>query len=367
MPLSKLCQRDPESNRSSGGVDSAVCAYLLKEQGYDVVGVTLRTWIDSDKEVSKCCELEDAARICRKIGIPYHIHNVGRDFCTYVTTPFVSDYLHGRTPSPCVDCNRHVKWEGMLYTTHLFDADFIATGHYATLEKLPNGRFAVRNTGNAKDQSYMLYRLTQEQLSKTLFPLSNYTKDEVRAIAAKAELPVAEKPDSQEICFVEDGMYPEYVKERASEIEDVEYKGEGNFVDEQGNILGRHKGIIHYTIGQRKGLGIALGHPIFVKEIRPDTNEVVLCEEETLWGSRITCRDLNFMSIEEPAAGEMIRAKVKIRYRHDGEWAELKMQEDGRVLITFDKPVRAATPGQAAVFYDEKGYVIGGGKICELR
>ena len=351
----------------SGGVDSAVCAYLLKEQGYDVVGVTLRTWIDSENEVSKCCELEDAARIARKIGIPYHIHNVGRDFCEYVTTPFVCDYLHGRTPSPCVDCNRFVKWEGMLYTTKLFDADFIATGHYACVEKLANGRFAVRNTGNAKDQSYMLYQLTQEQLSKTLFPLADYTKDRIREIAAEAGLSVANKPDSQEICFVEDGMYPEYVLNRAGEIKDAPKCEEGNFVDRNGNVLGRHKGIIYYTIGQRKGLGIAFGRPMYVGQIRTDTNEVVLCDEEDLWGSHVCCTKLNWMSIEGLTTGEEVRAKVKIRYRHDGEWAVVRKTDEDTAEITFDKPVRAATPGQAAVFYDEDGYVIGGGKICDLR
>ncbi|MBR6094612.1 MAG: tRNA 2-thiouridine(34) synthase MnmA [Lachnospiraceae bacterium] len=357
----------------SGGVDSAVTAYLLKEQGYEVVGVTLRTWVDSDTEVSKCCEMEDARRICLKLGIPYHIQNVGKDFCKYVTTPFVSEYINGRTPSPCVECNRYVKFAGMRYVAELLQADFIATGHYARVVRLPNGRYSVQHTPTSKDQTYMLYKLTQDQLSALLMPLCDYTKAEVREIARKAEIPVAEKSDSQEICFVEDGCYPQYVTERAKTVFADNYEkianrlGPGNFVDGEGKILGEHKGIIRYTIGQRKGLGLAFGHPVYVREIRPETNEVVLCEEETLWGSKITCTDLNFMSIEEPAAGETIRAKVKIRYRHDGEWADLKMQEDGRVLITFEKAVRAATPGQAAVFYDENGYVIGGGKICELR
>ena len=238
----------------SGGVDSAVCAYLLKEQGYDVTGVTLRTWLNSETEVSKCCELDDAAEIARAIGIPFHIHNVGTLFCRYVTTPFVSDYLHGLTPSPCVECNHHVKWEGMIYAAHLFGADYVATGHYANIVHLENGRYTVKQSQGAKDQTYMLYRLSQEQLSKTLMPLGNLSKDEVREIARKASLPVAEKPDSQEICFVTEGSYADYIEKELGQ----DCSPEGNFVDEDGNVLGRHRGIIHYTVGQRKGLGLAI-------------------------------------------------------------------------------------------------------------
>ena len=354
----------------SGGVDSAVTAYLLKEQGYDVVGVTLRTWVNSETEVTKCCEMEDARRICLQLGIPYHIQNVGKDFCKYVTTPFVSEYVNGRTPSPCVECNRHVKFAGMLYVANLLGADFIATGHYAKVVQLPNGRYSVQHTPTSKDQTYMLYKLTQEQLSRLLMPLCDYTKDEVREIARKAEIPVAEKSDSQEICFVEDGCYPEYVTEHAKTVfadsfEDVASRlGPGHFVDEQGNILGDHKGIIHYTIGQRKGLGLAFGHPVYVKEIRSETNEVVLSDEDKLFGREVLCRDLNFQSIEDLPVGESLRAKVKVRYRHGGEEAVLNRLDENTVSVLFDEPVRAATPGQSAVFYDENGYVIGGGVIA---
>ena len=351
----------------SGGVDSAVCAYLLKEKGYDVVGVTLRTWLDSSSEVSKCCELDDAAEIAKTLNIPYYIHNVGSLFCTYVTTPFVSDYLHGQTPNPCVVCNRQVKWEGMIYLTHVHNADYVATGHYAHIVKLPNGRYSVKQSAGTKDQAYMLYRLTQEQLSKTIMPLGDMSKDEVRQIAAKAGIPVANKPDSQEICFVEDNGYARYVEENAAKygLSDL-LKGEGNFVDENGNVLGRHKGIYHYTIGQRKGLGIAFGHPIFVKEIRPETNEVVLSEEDAIFNREILVSDLNFMSIEGIKEGEEIPAKVKIRYRHGGEEAILTKYDDNTLKITFDKPVRASTAGQSAVFYDEDSCVIGGGRITGI-
>lgn len=352
----------------SGGVDSAVCAYLLKEQGYDVIGVTLRTWLNSETEVSKCCELDDAAEIAKKLGIPYHIHNVGTLFCDYVTTPFVSDYLHGLTPSPCVDCNRHVKFEGMIYLTHVFKADYIATGHYANIIKLENGRYTVRQSAGSKDQTYMLYRLSQEQLSKTLMPLGDMSKDEVRRIAADAGIPVANKPDSQEICFVEDGKYAEYIESHAKDygFSDI-LKGEGNFVDEEGNILGKHKGIYNYTIGQRKGLGIAMGHPIFVKEIRPETNEVVLSEEDALFTKEVICNSLNFLSIEGLKKGEELPARVRIRYRHGGENATLQMTDDETVKIVFENAVRASTPGQSAVFYDETGCVIGGGKIIKVK
>ena len=350
----------------SGGVDSAVCAWLLKEQGYDVTGVTLRTWMNSETEVSKCCELDDAADIARAIGIPFHIHNVGTLFCRYVTSPFVSEYLHGRTPSPCVECNREVKWEGMMYAATLFGADYVATGHYANIIHLENGRYSVKKSAGAKDQTYMLYRLSQEQLSKTLMPLGDLSKEEVREIARKAGIPVAEKKDSQEICFVADDDYAAYIESHAEEygVGDL-LRGEGNFVDEEGNVLGRHKGIYHYTIGQRKGLGIAAGHPIFVKEIRPESNEVVLSEEDVLFTKDVFCNRLNFLSVEGLRPGEELPANVRIRYRHGGENAVIQMVDDETLRIHFESPVRASTPGQSAVFYDADNCVIGGGVIIK--
>ena len=344
----------------SGGVDSAVCAYLLKEEGYEVIGLTLRSWESSDGEESRCCEIDDAKSIADHIGFPFHTFNCISEFEEKVTKPFICDYINGMTPNPCIECNRYVKWERMLYFANIRQAEYVATGHYATVVKLDNGRYTVKKADYAqKDQTYMLYKLSQEQLSRTLMPLGKYSKDEVREIARKAGIIVAEKPDSQEICFVPDGDYAGYIEKNASDFTSTE----GNFVDEEGNILGKHRGIIHYTIGQRKGLGIAFGHPMFVKEIRPETNEVVLSEDEALYNNEVFVNDLNFLSIEDIKEGEEILAKVKIRYRHDGENAILTRFDENTLRIVFEKPVRAATAGQSAVFYDENECVIGGGKI----
>ena len=344
----------------SGGVDSAVCAYLLKEEGYDVIGLTLRSWESSDGEESRCCEIDDAKCIADHIGFPFHTFNCISEFEEKVTKPFICDYIKGMTPNPCIECNRYVKWERMLYFANIRQADFVATGHYASVVKLDNGRYTVKKALHAeKDQTYMLYKLSQEQLSRTLMPLGRYSKDEVREIARKAGIIVADKPDSQEICFVPDGDYANYIVNNASDL----IPEEGNFVDEEGKILGKHKGIIHYTIGQRKGLGIAFGVPMFVKEIRVETNEVVLSEDKALYNDEIFVNDLNFLSIEDIKPGEEIRAKVKIRYRHDGENAVLTRFNEDTIRIVFEKPVRAATAGQSAVFYDENDCVIGGGKI----
>ena len=344
----------------SGGVDSAVCAYLLKEEGYDVIGLTLRVWESSDGEESRCCEIDDAKCIADHIGFPFHTFNCISEFERNVTKPFVCDYIKGMTPNPCIECNRYVKWERMLYFANIRQADFVATGHYASVVKLDNGRYTVKKALHVeKDQTYMLYKLSQEQLSRTLMPLGKYSKDEVREIARKAGIIVADKPDSQEICFVPDGDYANYIEKNTSEL----IPEEGNFVDEEGKILGKHKGIIHYTIGQRKGLGIAFGVPMFVKEIRPETNEVVLSEDKALYNDEIFVNDLNFLSIEDIKPGEEIPAKVKIRYRHDGENAILTRFNEDTLRIVFEKPVRAATAGQSAVFYDENDCVIGGGKI----
>ena len=343
----------------SGGVDSAVAAYLLKEEGYEVIGVTLRSWMSDDGDEGRCCEIDDARAVCNRIDVPYHTLNCLSDFKTYVTEPFVRDYISGTTPNPCIECNRYVKWERLVYMANVLKAEYIATGHYAFVDKLPNGRYSVRQADNLlKDQTYMLYKLTQEQLQRTLMPLGGYTKDKVREIAREIGLSVSEKKDSQDICFIPDSDYASFIINNY----DGEVSGEGNFVDEEGNVLGRHKGTIHYTIGQRKGLGIAMGHPVFVKEIRTDTNEVVLCDDEALYTKEVSCKDINFLSIEDLKNGEELRCKAKVRYRHNPESAVIKRNGE-YVDIYFDEPVRAATPGQSAVFYDDNAYVIGGGKI----
>lgn len=347
----------------SGGVDSAVAAFLLKQAGYDVVGVTLRTWAGTEGQESRCCEIDDARQTARTIGIPYHAFNCLSEFETKVVTPFVQDYLHGMTPNPCVICNREIKWERLLYHADVLQADYVATGHYASIVKLENGRYTVRKASHAgKDQTYMLYRLTQEQLSRTLMPLGDYSKSEVRKIAEEAGIRVASKPDSQEICFVSDENYADFIREH----EDGAVPGEGNYVDESGNILGRHKGIIHYTVGQRKGLGVAFGHPVYIKEIRADRNEIVLSGYEQTWCRGIVCRDLNYMGIPEPEAGGSFRCQVKVRYRHSGQYALLEKLDNEQVRVSFDEPVRFAAPGQSAVFYDENDCLLGGGIISQV-
>ena len=344
----------------SGGVDSAVAAFLLKKAGYDVIGVTLRTWLSETGEESRCCEMDDARAISNRIGIPYYPLNCADVFKEKVINPFIEAYLSGKTPNPCIECNRYVKWERMLYYCKVFHADYVATGHYASIVRLDNGRYTVKTALHAeKDQTYMLCKLTQEQLAHTLMPLGNVSKEEVRKIAADEGLLVANKPDSQELCFVTEGKYADYIRDHAA----CKIPGEGNFVDENGVILGRHKGIINYTVGQRKGLGIAMGYPVFVKEINAVTNEVVLAGEDSVHIKAINCNELNFLSVEPPAPGTEIRCMVKVRYHHKPQKATVTVTGEDSAKVVFDEPVKLCAPGQSAVFYDENACVIGGGKI----
>ena len=344
----------------SGGVDSAVAAYLLKQQGYEVIGVTLRVWGSDEDGDSRCCEIDEARRICEILGVRYHPHNCTSLFRQKVVTPFVDSYLEGMTPNPCIECNRFVKWAKLMELADIFEADYVATGHYAYIEKLPNGRYAVRKAAHiGKDQTYMLYKLTQEQLARTLMPLGKYTKDEVRKIAEEAGLPCAHKEESQEICFVTEGRYTDFIGEHT----DKELPGEGDFVDEEGNVLGKHKGIYQYTVGQRKGLGIALGYPAFVTRIDTANNTVVLGTEEDLMCDSFLCRDVNFQSVPEPATGDVIKCFAKARYHQTERPATVEILSDGRVKVTLEEAVKGVSPGQSAVFYDENGCVVGGGLI----
>lgn len=344
----------------SGGVDSAVAAYLLKEQGYQVIGVTLRTWQAESGAYSRCCDISDARRTALQLEIPFYNVNSLPEFRKHVTEPFVKAYLNGLTPNPCVACNRNIKWEKLLSFADEINAEFIATGHYARIEKTENGRYTVSQAAYAaKDQTYMLYQLSQEQLARTLMPLADLTKEEVRKIAKEAGLDVAGKQDSQEICFVLDGGYAEYIDAYV----DGKLPPPGNFVDEEGNILGKHKGIVNYTVGQRKGLGIALGYPAYVKRIDTENNTIVLGNEDSVMKDRILCRDLHFMAIEGLKKGEKTRAFVKIRYHHAASAAYLECVDDNTVSVLFDEPVKAPAPGQSAVFYDSKNRVLGGGII----
>jgi len=344
----------------SGGVDSAVAALLLKEQGYQVIGVTLRTWQAESGAYSRCCDISDARRTAMQLDIPFYNVNSLPEFKKYVTEPFMQAYIGGMTPNPCVGCNRYIKWERLLSFADEINAEYVATGHYARIEKLDNGRYTVRQAASAgKDQTYMLYQLSQEQLSRTLMPLAELTKDEVRKIASDAGLEVAGKHDSQEICFILDGGYAEYI----DTYSDGKMPPPGDFVDEDGNVLGHHKGIVNYTVGQRKGLGIALGYPAYVKRIDAESNTVVLCSEESLYEKEILCRELHFMSIEDIKKGEKTGAYVKIRYHHRAVPAQLERIDDNTLSVTFDEPVKAPAPGQSAVFYDGHNRVMGGGII----
>ena len=351
----------------SGGVDSSVAAYLLKEQGYDVVGVTMQIWQKEDacsiEENGGCCGLsavEDARRVAAALKIPYYVMNFRQEFQKSVIDYFTDEYLNGRTPNPCIACNRYVKWEALLNRSLSIGADYIATGHYARIEQLPNGRYALRRSAAlAKDQTYALYNLTQEQLKRTLVPVGAYSKDEIRAIAERKGLLVADKPDSQDICFVPDGDYASYIAKTVRERSGQELP-DGNFVTPDGRILGRHKGIVHYTVGQRKGLGLALGYPAFVLEIRPETNEVVIGTYEESLTRTVKADGLNFMSIEDLTEPRGVFAKI--RYNHKGAWCTVEKTGSDEVTCHFEEPQRAVTPGQALVFYDGE-YVLGGGTI----
>ncbi len=347
----------------SGGVDSSVAAWLLKEQGYDVIGVTMQIWQDEEETVQEenggCCGLsavDDARRVAAKLEIPYYVMNFKEQFRHSVIDYFVDEYTNGRTPNPCIACNRYVKWESLLKRSLDIGADCIATGHYARVEQLANGRWSLRTSATArKDQTYALYNLTQDQLTRTLMPVGAYTKEEIRQMALDLQLPVASKPDSQDICFVPDGDYASFIEKTA-----CRRFPEGNFVLSDGTVVGRHKGIIHYTVGQRKGLGLSLGHPVFVLEIRPDTNEVVVGTGEESMSRYVLADHLNFMSV--PDLTEPVRLFAKIRYNHRGAWCQVEKTGDDQILCTFDEPVRAITPGQAVVLYDGE-YVFGGGTI----
>lgn len=351
----------------SGGVDSSVAAYLLKEQGYEVIGVTMQIWQDKDEEAVRveggCCSLaavNDARRVANKIGIKYYVMNFKDVFKEKVIDYFVDEYLRGRTPNPCIACNKYIKFEELLKRAWMIDAYYVATGHYAIKEyDEERGRYLLKKSvDTSKDQTYVLYNLTQTQLEHILFPLGKYKKDEVRELAKNLGLPVASKPDSQEICFVTDNDYGKFIRENAKE----EIKP-GEFRDTRGRFLGYHKGIIHYTIGQRKGLGISVGRPLYVVDIDAENNVVVLGYGDEVYGDELISYNNNFISIDK--LEKEMRVKAKIRYTAKEQDAVIRPLEDGKVFVKFDNPQRAITPGQSVVFYD--GDIVVGGGIIERK
>ncbi len=342
----------------SGGVDSSVAAYLLKRQGYEVIGVTMHMW-QPEGDSKEPTSITDARKVAETLEIPYYVCDFKEVFCQKVMDYFVEEYLRGHTPNPCTTCNRFVKWEALLERSKELGADYIATGHYARIIQLPNGRYSIKTSAtSAKDQTYALYNLTQDQLAHTLMPVGEYTKDEIRQIAKEANLPVAWKKDSQEICFIPDNDYASFIEKKAGK----RVPGPGKFVTKDGTVIGQHKGITHYTIGQRKGLNLSMGHPVFVTKINSETGEVVIGENEDVFSSVLICDRVNFMGMENLDKPRKVMAKI--RYAHKGERCLLERIDESRIKCTFENPVRAITPGQAVVFY-EQDYVLGGGTIVK--
>lgn len=348
----------------SGGVDSSVAAYLLKQQGYDVIGITMQVWQENEEFSEReggCCSLSsvnDARMVADRIGIPFYVMNFKEIFKEKVIDYFIEDYLEGKTPNPCVACNRYIKFDELLRRAEGLGADYVATGHYARIYE-ENGRYILEKAADDhKDQTYALYNLTQEQLKKTLMPCGDYTKEEIRAIAHEIGLIVADKKDSQDICFVEDGNHGNFVYSMVPEK-----KNPGNFVDKNGKVLGTHKGIAYYTIGQRKGLGLALGVPVFVMGINKDRNEVIIGSDEDLMHDTLIMDEVNLILTD--VLTEPVRLMGKIRYAAKPAACTLYPLPDGRLKAVFDVKQRAITKGQSAVFYDGLK-VFGGGIIREI-
>ena len=346
----------------SGGVDSSVAAYLLKEQGYDVIGITLRMSPDNDETIENeggCCSLsavEDARRVCDRIGIPFYVLNFKDVFKEKVIDYFIDEYMVGKTPNPCIACNKHIKFDALLRKARGIGAEYVATGHYAKIVEEDGRYLLIKSDDDKKDQTYALYNFTQDQLEHTLMPCGEYTKDKIREIAKEIGLAVHNKKDSEEICFIPDNDHGRFILEaKPGKIKP------GNFVDKEGNVLGRHKGIVYYTIGQRKGLGLSLGRPVFVTDIRPKTNEVVIGPEEDIFKTDLLAKDINFIPFDN-LEGEL-KVTAKVRYSARPAEAVLYTEKNGKVRVSFKDKQRAITKGQSVVFYD--GNIVVGGGIIE--
>jgi len=353
----------------SGGVDSSVTAVLLKEQGYDVIGISMKLAeppADAEAKVSGCCSVKDfndARSICASLEIPFYSMNFKEEFKEKVMNTFVREYLMGRTPNPCVLCNQDIKFDAFLAKAQELDADYVATGHYARISKTPEGRLQLlRGKDPNKDQSYFLFSLKHEDLSKILFPVGDLTKPQVRALAKKYNLKTKDKPESQEICFVpndDPGAFIEnYLQNSPSPLEG-EGRGEGEFVDLQGKVLGRHRGIHHYTIGQRRGIQVAMGSRYYVQYINPEKNQITLAEDNALYYDKLVASKTSWVGYQ-PSENEWVQAKI--RYRTQPESCQIKNLEKDQIEVKFTKAQRAITPGQAIVFY-QGDEVLGGGWI----
>ncbi len=342
----------------SGGVDSSVAAALLKEAGHEVIGATMQLWNRDEPEPGSGPDaIEDARRVAGKLGIPHHVMNFRDIFARKVIADFCQEYRLGRTPNPCIRCNQYIKFGALLERAREIGADFIATGHYARIERdKDTGAYLLKKGADPqKDQSYFLYRLTREQLRNTLFPIGALTKEKVREIARELELPVAAKPESQEICFIPDDDYPRFLKDHVPQA-----GRPGPILDAGGNTRGEHRGIMFYTIGQRKGLGITAGEPLYVTAIEPDRNAVVVGTREDACGLELIASNLNWPAAAMPR--HPFKVKARVRYRHpEAEATVIPLGEDS-VYVKFAEPQMAITPGQAIVFY-QGDTVIGGGTI----
>jgi tRNA-specific 2-thiouridylase len=359
----------------SGGVDSSTAAAILAHSGVNVVGLTLHLWdqtrlagkhgIPDAPKAGRCCSIDDvydARRVAEDLGIPYYVVNQEERFERDVVRPFVDEYLAGRTPIPCSLCNNHIKFDQLLKTARSIGAEYIATGHYAVNEyDEKRGRWILKRPADvAKDQTYFLFGLTQEQLSRTLFPLGHMTKPEVREAARQHGLRLAEKPDSQEICFIPGGDYKQFLTAYLEEQGERMPETAGELVAASGEVIGKHEGISNFTVGQRKGLGVSSPSPLYVLQIDPASHRVKVGADAELATRTLRARQLNWISIAELTVP--MRARAKIRHRHEPAWATLEPAGPGEILATFDEPQRAVTPGQSAVFYDGDE-VVGGGWI----
>ena len=348
----------------SGGVDSSVAVHLMQQKGYECVGATMRLYegeVNKENEEEPVCgsssALRDAEAVANHLGIPFRAYDYREDFKNEVICRFINTYIEGGTPNPCVECNRYMKFGRLMDKMREEGCDCVVTGHYVRVayDEKRGQHVLKKGLDESKDQSYVLYNLTKEQLEHCYFPLGEYGKDEIRGIAEELGLFNANKKDSQDICFVPDGDYASFIEKYTGQTFE-----EGNFVNREGKVLGRHKGMIRYTIGQRKGLGLALQEPMYVYEKRMDTNEVVLCRNEELFSDTLEAGDVNW--IVAPAKGEIVKCKAKVRYKQKEADARVEILGEDKVKVTFTEPQRGITAGQAVVFYDGD-VVLGGGTI----